>query len=141
VRICTIGYTKKSLRDFVSRLTKNNVQKVIDVRLNNNSQLAGFSKKEDLKYILELVGIDYEHNVDLAPTKSLLKDYKEKKITWEQYEQIFRELLVERNPKINNINKYRNICFLCTEDKATNCHRRLVAEYYQKKAGGVIKHI
>lgn len=141
MNIYTIGYTKKTLRDFIEQLKHNHIQKVIDVRLNNTSQLAGFSKKEDLKYILELVGIEYEHNLDLAPTVSILKAYKEKRITWEEYEKLFREILEKRRPKIYNGKEKTHICFLCTEDKATNCHRRLVAEYYQAKIGGVIKHL
>jgi uncharacterized protein (DUF488 family) len=142
--IYTIGYTKKSLRDFIGRLRKNNIDKVIDIRLNNTSQLAGYSKKDDLAFILELFNISYEHRPILAPTEDLLKAYTKKQIDWPEYERVFRQLLEDRKavlPVLNN-NSDEHICFLCTEDKPEHCHRRLVAEHYLEKSGGsVIKHI
>jgi len=88
--IYTIGFSKKNLKEFIARLKNAGVKKVIDVRLNNTSQLAGYAKKEDLEYVLGLVGIDYEHHPELAPTEDLLKSYKKKQITWQEYEKIYR---------------------------------------------------
>ncbi|MCL4439484.1 MAG: DUF488 domain-containing protein [Firmicutes bacterium] len=129
--IHTIGFSKKNLKKFITRLKIADVKKIIDVRLNNTSQLAGYSKKEDLEYILNLVGINYEHIPDLAPTEELLKDYKNKKLTWADYEKKFKEILASRDPYKKIIaSQIANICLLCSEDKADECHRRLVAEYY-----------
>jgi uncharacterized protein (DUF488 family) len=133
----TIGFTKKSARDFFSLLRKNQVKKVVDIRLNNSSQLAGFSKGEDLKFFLnEFCNIDYLHYIDLAPDKEILDNYKNKKINWQQYELLFNSLLVERSiiEKINSAfdGNFDGVCLLCSEATADRCHRRLVAEYIQK---------
>jgi len=142
--ICTIGFSKKSLRDFVGKLRDAGVEKLVDVRLNNTSQLAGYAKKQDLEYVLELVGIQYEHLPELAPTEKLLKDYKGKKVSWDEYEATFNNLLGERNPfELLNLDQGPEvICLLCSEDKPRNCHRRLVAEYIQSNKEGVeIMHL
>lgn len=143
--LCTIGFSKKGLRDFISRLQRAGITKVIDVRLNNTSQLAGYAKKDDLAYILELVGIEYEHRTDLAPTESLLKDYKQKRVTWDEYEQVFLHNLAKRNAwgkKTLFSDDHQAVCLLCSEDKPQYCHRRLVAEDYCKHFPNVqIKHL
>ena len=136
MKIYTIGFTKKSAKDFFSILKKNNISRLIDIRLNNISQLAGFSKGSDLKYFLkELCEIDYTHDTNLAPTKDILDDYKKNKITWSQYENRFNDLLTNREIT-NNLNNYLiepgAICLLCSESTPENCHRRLVAEYAEK---------
>lgn len=137
MKLFTIGFTKKSAENFFTLLKKNQVKKVVDIRLNNSSQLAGFSKGEDLKFFLnELYNIDYLHDIDLAPDKEILDDYKNKKINWQQYELLFNRLLVERNiiEKINSVfnGNFDGVCLLCSEATADQCHRRLVAEYIQK---------
>lgn len=143
MELYTIGFSKKTLRDFIQRLQKNRVKKLIDVRLNNTSQLAGYAKKEDLEYVLELVGIKYEHYPQLAPTERILKDFKNKRITWDEYEKLFMELLKMREPHEDFINGQKgNICLLCSEDKPNECHRRLIAEYFLEKQGDfLIKHL
>lgn len=98
VSIYTIGFSKKSLREFITRLKTAGVRKVIDVRLHNTSQLAGYAKKEDLEYVLELAGIAYEHRPELAPTEELLKGYKSGEITWPEYEKVYKDLLKKREP-------------------------------------------
>jgi uncharacterized protein (DUF488 family) len=134
MKIYTIGFTKKSAQDFFELLKDNKIKKLVDVRLNNSSQLAGFAKGNDLKFFLkEICKIEYEHDTSLAPTKELLDNYKNKKITWQQYEEYFRELLNKRNviETLNSKTKcdYDGICLLCSELSAKNCHRRLVAEH------------
>lgn len=136
MKIYTIGFTKKSAKDFFGILKKNNISRLIDIRLNNGSQLAGFSKGTDLKYFLkELCKIDYTYDTDLAPTKEILDDYKKHKITWSQYENRFNDLLTNRNIT-SNLSRYLTesgaICLLCSESTPENCHRRLVAEYAEK---------
>ncbi|MDH7480176.1 MAG: DUF488 domain-containing protein, partial [Syntrophomonadaceae bacterium] len=96
--ICTIGFSKKNLKQFITALKKADVGKVIDVRLNNTSQLAGYAKKQDLEYVLSLVGIAYEHHPELAPTEEIMKGYKQKKITWAQFEDEFKKVLESREP-------------------------------------------
>ena len=110
------------------------LKKVIDIRLNNTSQLAGYAKKEDLEYVLELVGIGYEHRPEFAPTETLFKDYKSKKISWDEFQALFNKILDERKPlkDFDFAKQPEVICLLCAEDLAIHCHRRLVAEYMQE---------
>ena len=132
-KIFTIGSSKKGLRQFVNLLKAANVTNLIDVRLNNTSQLSGFAKKEDLSFILELIGINYIHDPTLAPDSGLLNDYKKGKVTWSEYELRYYDILESRNIK----DRFKEIIgdgipvFLCSEEKATKCHRRLLAEYLQ----------
>lgn len=133
VNLFTIGFTQKKAEQFFETLTKAGVKRVIDTRLNNVSQLAGFTKKPDLQYFLQKIGgIEYIHILDLAPTKDILDAYKKKEITWDSYEQKFNQLMtqrqIERKLSIDIIDKS---CLLCSELKPHNCHRRLVAEYLQ----------
>jgi len=94
LNIYTIGFTKKSARIFFTLLKENKINTVVDIRLNNKSQLAGFSKGEDLRYFLnEICSIEYKHDPDLAPSKEILSSYKDKKISWQQYEEQFGDLL------------------------------------------------
>ena len=98
ITVFTIGFAKKSAREFFEVLRRAGVRKVMDIRLNNVSQLAGFTKKDDLAYFLEaVVGIGYQHRPELAPTKEILDGYKKKTLTWPEYEERFRALLVERH--------------------------------------------
>lgn len=137
MKLFTMGFTKKSAKEFFELLTKNDIKKLIDIRLNNISQLAGFSKGNDLEYFLkELCEIQYNHNVNLAPSKNILNDYKKKKITWSQYEKNFYDLLDHRNIK-DTLSNYLEkemgaVCLLCSESTPENCHRRLVAEYIKE---------
>ena len=129
--IFTIGFTKKSLREFIEMLRAAGVERVADVRLRNTSQLAGWSKQPDFAYLLDAgFGIAYEHHPELAPTADLLDDYKRDR-DWSRYEARFNQLLAERNPETEArvLLEKPGICLLCTEPTAEKCHRRLVAEY------------
>ena len=128
--IYTIGFTKKSLEEFINLLKKNKIQKIIDIRLNNSSQLSGFAKGNDLRYILKSTGIGYEYVKELAPDKSIFKKYMQDK-DWDIYQKRFNELMKKRNGKeiLSDLLKDRKTtCLLCSEDTADKCHRRLVAE-------------
>lgn len=130
----TIGFTQKNASRFFSLIKNNSVSRVIDVRLNNVSQLAGFAKRDDLKYFLsELCDADYVHIDDLAPTKSMLDAYKTKAITWDSYADQFLNLMSQRRIE-NAINPslLDGGCLLCSEDKPHHCHRRLVVEYLKQ---------
>lgn len=131
--IYTIGFTNKSANKFFDLIKASKASILIDTRLNNISQLAGFTKKEDLKYFLkELCNVDYVHLPDLAPTKEILKPYKEKTITWQQYEEKFLDLMSKRNiEKHIKPEVIQNNCLLCSEHQPHLCHRRLVAEYFK----------
>lgn len=135
IRIFTMGFTKKNAEQFFTLLKNNGVKKLVDIRLNNHSQLAGFTKGEDLKYFLkEIAGIEYVHDLDFAPTKELLKKYQEKKISWGEYEKEFNQILEARmNNRKPDPNDYDLSCFLCSEPMPEKCHRRLVAEYLKEK--------
>ena len=115
-------------------MRKNGVKKLIDVRLNNVSQLAGFTKQDDLKYFLkELCRIEYYYYGQLAPTEDILKGYKNKEISWEQYELEFNSLITKRKIEaIISLDLLTDACLLCSEATAEHCHRRLLAEYFKK---------
>jgi len=144
ITIFTFGFTKKSAREFFETLRRAGVRKVLDVRLNNVSQLAGFTKKNDLAYFLKAIaGIGYEHRPELAPTKEILDGFKGHSLTWDDYEKQFTALLVERQVE-NGLTRAEldHTCLLCSEPTADHCHRRLVAKYLRDKWGGVeIKHL
>lgn len=139
VEICTIGFSKKPLRKFVDLLQRENVKHLIDTRLNNTSQLAGFAKRDDLEYILQLVGVKYSHFLDLAPEEQMLNDFKKKRIGWEEYEKKYLNLLQKRKVEkdLDRILEDGKPCFLCSEDKPHHCHRRLLAEYLQQFQGDI----
>jgi len=144
VRILTIGFTKTSAEGFFSRLKASGAKRVVDVRLNNVSQLAGFAKREDLQYFLaQICGIDYVHLPQLAPTQELLDEYRKKGGDWQRYEHDFLDLM--RSRKIEQSvpkDLVSDGCLLCSEDKPHHCHRRLVAEYLQREWGDVdISHL
>ncbi len=144
IKIYTIGFTKKSAEQFFSMLIKAGVKKVIDARLNNSSQLAGFTKKDDLKYFLKALGdIDYLHLPILAPTEDILSEYKKNRGDWQLYEKKFLALMEERRSE-NAVkpSELDRACLLCSEDLPKHCHRRLVAEYLKRKWGNVdIEHL
>jgi uncharacterized protein (DUF488 family) len=131
-KIYTIGFTKKSLEKFITLLKKAGIAKIIDIRLNNTSQLAGFAKGKDLEFLLkEGFGINYEHMPIFAPTQEILDSYKKDK-DWDKYQNRYLHLLKKKNilkVKERLIDKNNTICLLCSEDSAEKCHRRLLAEY------------
>lgn len=134
MKLFTIGFTKSTAERFFSRLSTAKVRSLVDVRLNNVSQLAGFAKKEDLKYFTKSIcGIGYSHMPELAPTQDILDEYKKSKGAWAVYAEKFLDLMARR--KIENIDqsKMDGGCLLCSEDKPHHCHRRLVAEYLKSK--------
>ena len=144
IHLYTIGFTKKSAESFFTKLSAAGVKRVIDIRLNNVSQLAGFAKKQDLEYFLRAIdGIDYVHMPLLAPTQEMLDAYKKQKGDWGEYEMKFIGLMQSRQIE-NKVDRtlFDNACLLCSEEEPTHCHRRLVSEYLKGKWGDVeIKHI
>jgi uncharacterized protein (DUF488 family) len=144
IKLFTIGFTKKSAETFFTKLQRAGVKRVIDTRLNNNSQLAGFSKRDDLAYFLRAVaGIEYVHLLDLAPTAELLERYKKLDRDWPAYERDFRRLITDRHiEETVSPNLLDGGCLLCSEDQPHHCHRRLVAEYLRHQWGSVeIEHL
>jgi len=144
MKITTIGFTKKDANKFFGLIKESGARRVVDVRLNNVSQLAGFAKRDDLKFFLEkLCNVDYVHLPELAPTKVMLDDYRKEHKEWDRYEREFLDLLEERKI-ISTISEdvIADGCLLCSEDKPHHCHRRLVAEYLQDHWTTVtIKHL
>lgn len=134
MNIYSIGFTQKSAEKFFKLISENNIQTLIDVRLNNTSQLSGFAKRDDLKYFLkELCNCEYIHIPDLAPTKEILKPYQDKKITWQSYEEKFLDLMTKRNiEKYLKESFFYQGCLLCSEHLPHQCHRRLVLEYLKQ---------
>jgi len=142
LNLYTIGFTKKTAKNFFELLKQSGVTRVIDTRLNNVSQLAGFAKRADLEYFLKTIGnIDYIHRLDLAPTKDILDEYKKQKGDWETYETKFLDLLEKRQiEKKVDPELMENACLLCSEAKPHHCHRRLVAEYLNRHWGNIQIH-
>ncbi len=144
MKISTIGFTKKTAAKFFGLLRGSGAKRIVDVRLNNVSQLAGFAKKDDLAFFLrEIASMEYVHVPELAPTQAMLDAYKKEKGDWQQYENRFLGLMRER--KIEE-KLPRSIfdggCLLCSEDTPHHCHRRLVAEYLKQHWGDIeIKHL
>jgi len=136
MEIYTIGFAKKSAEEFFGALKRNGIKRLIDIRLNNTSQLAGFTKKDDLRYFLKkLCDAEYIHEPLLAPTNGILNSYKKKKITWEDYEKQFLELMAKRKieEKVDRNLFDAPAVLLCSEAKADCCHRRLVLDYLKTK--------
>lgn len=143
MKLFTIGFTKKSAERFFDLLSSSRAKRVVDVRLNNASQLAGFAKRDDLKYFLRRVcGIDYVHLPDLAPTRDMLADYRKNR-DWEVYEKRFLDLMRARRIEDGIPGEVIDGgCLLCSEDKPHHCHRRLVAEYLDDRWGNIeVRHL
>lgn len=133
IQILTIGFTHKTARRFFDLLRQNDAKRIVDTRIQNVSQLAGFAKGQDLAFFAEAVGgMDYEHKLDFAPTKDLLAQYRDKKISWENYKTEYLNLLdmrkIAQKTDIESLHKH---CLLCSEHSPEKCHRRLLAEYFQ----------
>jgi uncharacterized protein (DUF488 family) len=139
VKIFTIGFTKKSAEKFFGLLSDAGVKKILDVRLNNTSQLAGFAKSRDLEFLAkQICSANYKHLPELAPTQDILDDYKKNKGSWADYEEKFLALMRKREieKKIKK-GEVHNACLLCSEHQPHHCHRRLVVEYLATKWGNL----
>lgn len=130
MKLFTIGFTQKTAEGFFTLLTQAGVKRIVDVRLNNNSQLAGFAKAQDLQYFLNAVGgIAYVYHPEFAPTKEIFEDYKKKKGSWAAYEAAYASLMTERENDARALEVLQDgDCLLCSEAEADHCHRRLLAE-------------
>jgi uncharacterized protein (DUF488 family) len=145
MEVYTTGFTKKTAAEFFGALKQAGIKRLIDVRLHNSSQLAGFTKKEDLPFFLmEICRIEYLHEPLLAPTQDILDAYKKQKGSWLDYERCFLALLKDRKVEENIDRKLFETptVLLCSEATAEHCHRRLVLEYLQTKWGNLeITHL
>ncbi len=137
MKLFTIGFTKKSAEKFFGLLADAGVRRILDVRLNNTSQLAGFAKSRDLEFLTKRVcDADYIHLPELAPTQDILDEYKKQKGSWEDYERRFLALMREREiEKTIDKEAVDGGCLLCSEHQPHHCHRRLVAEYLAEEWG------
>jgi len=136
MKVFTIGFTQKTARRFFETLISNRIDLLIDVRLNNKSQLAGFAKDPDLEYFLDKIGgIAYVHDPMLAPSEQLLKSYRNREISWDQYESAFEAIMEDRDIDHYIRHTYEkdqqySVCLLCSEPTAEKCHRRLIADHF-----------
>ena len=137
MKVFTIGFTQKTAEKFFGLHKRSGARRVVDVRLNNVSQLAGFAKKNDLAYFAkQIAGMDYVHMPELAPTQDILDEYKKNKGDWAVYEHKFLELMERRQVEKSVPREVIDDgCLLCSEDKPHHCHRRLVAEYLKRHWG------
>ena len=134
INLFTIGFTKKSAEEFFNLLISNRVERIVDIRINNSSQLSRFAKAEDLQYFAKAIGnIDYLYRTDFAPTIDLMKKIRKNEMSWEEYEVEYLNFLDMRKiAKKVNVEEFNNNCFLCSEHTPEKCHRRLLVEYFQK---------
>ena len=134
MKLFTIGYTKKSAKEMFEILKRNNVRKVIDIRLKNANGYCFYTHKRDFSYLLSLVDIGYEHKENWAPEEWLFNGYRDEKIPWSQYVVDFYKIIRERNilqgVKAEDLD---GCVLLCSEETADMCHRRLLAEYFEEK--------
>ena len=139
MKLATIGFTKKPASRFFKLLRRSGARRLVDVRLHNVSQLAGFAKRDDLAYFVrELCGMDYVHVPALAPTKDILDAFKKRRGDWATYEDQFRGLMQERRIEETVAREIiSDGCLLCSEHEPHHCHRRLVAEYLNEHWGGI----
>jgi len=145
MEVFTIGFTKKSAEEFFGLLRRHGIKRLVDVRLNNVSQLAGFTKREDFQFFLrEVCGAEYRHEPLLAPTQAMLDAYKKEKGSWQEYERGFLDLMASRKIEERLDRSLFGVptVLLCSEPTPENCHRRLVVEYLQSKWGELrAKHL
>ena len=139
MKVLTIGFTKKSAERFFTILRDSGAKRIVDVRLNNVSQLAGFAKKSDLEFFLrEICKMNYVHEPRLAPAQDLLDAYKKNKGEWSDYERRFIELMKSRRIETTvSRDIIADACLLCSEEKPDKCHRRLIAEYLAQHWGRI----
>ncbi|CAB3784609.1 hypothetical protein LMG27177_01648 [Paraburkholderia fynbosensis] len=145
VRVATIGFTGKSAAHFFDLLKSAQVRTVLDIRLNNTSQLAGFAKKQDLPYFLDrLCNAAYVEMPDLAPEPHLLKRYQGKQLSWDQFTAEYVELIAKRRVESNlDVDLFQSACLLCSEHLPHRCHRTLAVEYLNTQWNGrmVVTHL
>jgi len=144
--LCTVGFTQKSAEEFFSLLKENGIAVLLDIRLNNASQLAGFTKGKDLAYFLrEICACRYVHALEFAPAKEIFDAYKNKQLTWPEFEARYKALLAERGALDGFAAKYagaEKVCLLCSEATPEHCHRRLLAEALQSRYPEIeVKHL
>ena len=140
MEVYSTGFTQKTAEQFFESLRRVGIRRLLDVRLNNSSQLAAFSKRDDLAYFLrELCHAEYRHEPLLAPTQELLDAYKKRKGSWADYEQAFLALMRERRiEEVLSPSLFDTpTVLLCSELTAEHCHRRLVLEYLQQHWGDI----
>lgn len=140
MKVFTIGFTQKNAQRFFGLLKASGARRLVDVRLNNVSQLAGFAKRDDLAYFLkEICQMEYVHLPELAPTQEMLDAYKKQKNgDWAAYEARFLALMKARRVEQTVPREViADGCLLCSEDKPHHCHRRLVAEYLKQHWGDI----
>ena len=143
MEIYSIGFTQKSAAEFFGALKTHGIERLLDVRLNNTSQLAAFAKQADLAYFLsEICGAGYEHEPLLAPTQEMLDSYKKKKGSWDDYTEAYLSLIRSRKVEtaLAKESFQKKTVLLCSEATAEHCHRRLALEYLQKHWEGVEIH-
>jgi uncharacterized protein (DUF488 family) len=141
IKLYTIGFTKKNAKQFFGLIQNSGVKKVLDTRLNNVSQLAGFTKKDDLAFFLDKVaGVSYDHALKLAPTDDILKSYKKGEITWDAYARAYNDLISKRHVEEHfSADALNGACLLCSEATPHHCHRRLAAEFFKNHLGSGVE--
>jgi uncharacterized protein (DUF488 family) len=144
MRLYTIGASGKTLRQFAGLVRDAGVDTVVDVRRRNTSQLAGWSKRDDLAYVLELIGVDYQHRPDLGPSDQLLDAFHHG-LAFEEYAPAYRALIAERGvlpEALAQLGRHERPALLCACPTPDRCHRRLLAEALAELRPGLsVRHL
>jgi uncharacterized protein (DUF488 family) len=140
MEVYTIGFTQTPAAEFFGKLKRAGIRRLVDIRLNNVSQLAGFAKRDDLRFFLsEICGAEYMHKPELAPSREILDAYKKQKGSWEDFQSQFLQLMADReietviDPSLFDV----PTVLLCSEHTAEHCHRRLILDYLDGHWGNV----
>lgn len=144
MEIYTIGFVQKPAEKFFGDLRQAGIRRLVDVRIHNTSQLSGYTKRVDLVFFLrELCNAEYVYEPLLAPTAEMLADYRSKKLSWTNYERLYRELLVQRQVarRLSRESFESPSVLLCSELLPDYCHRRLAADYLANAWGATVTHL
>jgi uncharacterized protein (DUF488 family) len=146
MEVFSIGLSGRSAESFFEALRAAEVKRVLDVRLHNTSNLAGYGKAAHLPYLLrELCVAEYEHEPLLAPSAELFDGLKKTRtLSWDDYERGIRDLLAERRvqERLDPGDFAVPTGLLCACPDAERCHRRIVLEYLDAAWGGLdITHL
>ena len=150
MNLFSIGFTQKNAEEFFGLLKDNNIDCLIDIRLNPNGQLSRFAFEKDLPYFLDKLanGCKYAHRVDLAPQNELLKEVRTKgsemSKNYKLFEIEFNKYLEDKSNIKNFVEQFKgfnNVALLCSEHTTEKCHRRLVSDMLIKYFGNDIKFV
>lgn len=136
--VFTIGYGGRSKDQFLELLMANGVKTVVDIRLRPDRASMGIwvkAKTSDkgIEHWLAESGIGYRSIIELG---NVFLDFSDWVSHYQRLMEQAGDLLVERVLTIPG-----PLCLMCAEKRVADCHRRIVADYLQRKYGAIVSHI